>query len=133
MKVRVHIPHELLLWDEHEERKCRVEVLVMGLLVSPHHLFPHLMRTMTVPTSHVFGGHFVHVLVILRQDLEAADRTLTPWVVAMMHCPWYNSNLAHQGERQAEIAMRVIEPLLVEHKVAIVVAGHVHGELDYLS
>lgn len=63
----------------------------------------------------------------MAQDLESADRTLTPWLVAMMHCPWYNSNLAHQGERQAETAMRAIEPLLYQHKAAITIAGHVHG------
>lgn len=45
-----------------------------------------------------------------------------------MHCPWYNSNLAHQGERQAETAMRAMEPLLYQHKAAIVIAGHVHGK-----
>lgn len=61
------------------------------------------------------------------QDLESADRTLTPWLVAMMHCPWYNSNLAHQGERQTETAMRTMEPLLYQHKAAVVVSGHVHG------
>ena len=52
---------------------------------------------------------------------------MTPWLVAMMHCPWYNSNLAHQGERQAETAMRAMEPLLYQHKAAVVITGHVHG------
>lgn len=61
------------------------------------------------------------------QDLESTDRSLTPWLVAMMHCPWYNSNLAHQGERQAETAMRAMEPLLYQHKAAVVITGHVHG------
>lgn len=58
------------------------------------------------------------------------DREVTPWIVTMFHCPWYNSNTAHQGERQAETAMRVMEPLLYAHKVAVVVTGHVHGELN---
>ena len=66
--------------------------------------------------------------VDLRQDLEALDRSVTPWVIAMMHCPWYNSNLAHQGERQTLTAMRAMEPLLYKHKTAVVIAGHVHGE-----
>ncbi|CAM9158106.1 unnamed protein product [Pylaiella littoralis] len=63
----------------------------------------------------------------LQKDLESADRTLTPWLVAMMHCPWYNSNLAHQGERQTETAMRAVEPLLYQHKAAVVISGHVHA------
>ncbi|CAN0095813.1 unnamed protein product, partial [Hapterophycus canaliculatus] len=62
----------------------------------------------------------------LQKDLESTDRTLTPWLLAMMHCPWYNSNLAHQGERQAETAMGAMEPLLYQHKAAITIAGHVH-------
>lgn len=61
------------------------------------------------------------------QDLESTDRDMTPWLVVMMHCPWYNSNLAHQGERQAETAMRAMEPLLYQHKAAVVITGHVHG------
>ncbi|CBN76693.1 conserved unknown protein [Ectocarpus siliculosus] len=63
----------------------------------------------------------------LQKDLESADRALTPWLVVMMHCPWYNSNLAHQGERQAETAMRAMEPLLHQHKAAVVITGHVHA------
>lgn len=63
----------------------------------------------------------------MQKDLESTDRTLTPWVVVMMHCPWYNSNLAHQGERQAETAMRTMEPLFHKHKIAVVIAGHVHA------
>ncbi|CAM9492658.1 unnamed protein product [Scytosiphon promiscuus] len=63
----------------------------------------------------------------LQKDLEFTDRTVTPWLIVMMHCPWYNSNLAHQGERQAETAMRAIEPILYQHKAAIIIAGHVHA------
>ena len=28
----------------------------------------------------------------LRRDLAAIDRAATPWVIVMMHAPWYNSN-----------------------------------------
>ncbi|CAM9192450.1 unnamed protein product [Choristocarpus tenellus] len=63
----------------------------------------------------------------LVKDLESADRSVTPWVVVVMHCPWYNTNLAHQLERQAGAAMRSMEPLLFLHKAALVVAGHVHA------
>lgn len=34
----------------------------------------------------------------LLQDLAHLDRAKTPWLVAAMHCPWYNSNTAHYGE-----------------------------------
>ncbi|CAN0590074.1 unnamed protein product, partial [Ectocarpus sp. 12 AP-2014] len=28
----------------------------------------------------------------LKQDLDGCDRSRTPWLVAMFHCPWHNSN-----------------------------------------
>jgi acid phosphatase type 7 len=31
----------------------------------------------------------------LRRDLVAVDHRRTPWVVALMHVPWYNTNRAH--------------------------------------
>lgn len=46
----------------------------------------------------------------------------------MFHCPWYNSNLEHQGERQAATAMKVMEPLLFQYRTALIASGHVHGE-----
>lgn len=61
------------------------------------------------------------------QDLNATDRSLTPWLVAMFHCPWHNSNLEHQGERQAMTAMRAMEPVLFRHRTSFVISGHVHG------
>ncbi len=37
----------------------------------------------------------------LIQDLAHLDRSKTPWVIAAMHAPWYNSNTAHYGEGNA--------------------------------
>ena len=31
-------------------------------------------------------------------DLASVDRDVTPWVIVVMHCPWYNSNTAHYGK-----------------------------------
>lgn len=69
-----------------------------------------------------------HSICTIMQDLGSTDRSLTPWVIVMFHCPWHNSNLGHQTERQALTAMRTMEPLLFEHKTALVISGHVHGE-----
>ncbi|CAN0495769.1 unnamed protein product, partial [Ectocarpus sp. 12 AP-2014] len=60
-------------------------------------------------------------------DLDGCDRSRTPWLVAMFHCPWHNSNLAHPGERMAATAMRAMEPVLFQNKASLVVAGHVHA------
>ncbi|PWA80459.1 purple acid phosphatase 22 [Artemisia annua] len=61
----------------------------------------------------------------LANDLAKIDRIKTPWVVVLLHAPWYNSNLAHQGEGES---MRVaMEEMLYNSAVDLVFAGHVHA------
>ena len=67
----------------------------------------------------------------LKEELEALARrrSATPWLVVMMHCPFYSSNAAHQNEAQA-ILMRDahgFEELLNQHGAAAVISGHVHA------
>lgn len=57
----------------------------------------------------------------LREDLAKVDRARTPWLIAAMHAPWYNSNLAHQLE--AEDMRSVMEPILFSYGVDLVFAG----------
>lgn len=55
------------------------------------------------------------------------DRAKTPWLIAVLHAPWYNSNTAHQGEDESIDMMAAMEPLLYQYNVDIVFAGHVHA------
>lgn len=64
-------------------------------------------------------------LTWLEHALAAVNRTSTPWVVAHVHQPMYNSNTAHQAE--GEELRRAMEPLFTRYKVDIVFAGHVHA------
>ncbi|XP_065616749.1 purple acid phosphatase 22-like [Quercus suber] len=58
-------------------------------------------------------------------DLAKIDRNKTPWVVVLLHAPWYNTNTAHQGEGDS---MRIaMEELLYNARVDVVFAGHVHA------
>ncbi|XVF55690.1 hypothetical protein PTKIN_Ptkin06aG0057100 [Pterospermum kingtungense] len=34
----------------------------------------------------------------LVSDLGKVDRKKTPWIIVLLHAPWYNTNLAHKGE-----------------------------------
>lgn len=61
----------------------------------------------------------------LLADLGTVDRSVTPWVVTVLHAPWYNSNTAHQLEGEA--MRESMEPLLYAAGVDIVFAGHVHA------
>ena len=63
----------------------------------------------------------------LQAELAAVNRSLTPWLVAALHAPFYNSNDAHQGEHEPEVWRAVGEPLFHSAGVDFVFAGHVHA------
>ncbi|KAG9135099.1 hypothetical protein Leryth_011592 [Lithospermum erythrorhizon] len=61
----------------------------------------------------------------LEDELPKVDRTETPWLIILMHAPWYNSFNYHYMEGET---MRVMyEPWFVKYKVDLVFAGHVHA------
>ncbi|XP_030532445.1 purple acid phosphatase 22-like [Rhodamnia argentea] len=61
----------------------------------------------------------------LQHDLAKIDRKTTPWVIVLLHAPWYNTNTAHQGE--GESMRKAMEELLCGARVDLVFAGHVHA------
>ncbi|XP_010532805.1 PREDICTED: purple acid phosphatase 23 isoform X2 [Tarenaya hassleriana] len=61
----------------------------------------------------------------LKEDLARVDRTVTPWLVAAMHPPWYNSYSSHYQE--FECMRQEMEELLYQYRVDIVFSGHVHA------
>jgi hypothetical protein len=63
----------------------------------------------------------------LEEDLQTVDRKLTPWVIVVMHCPWYSSNVDHYGEKQTVLMRGDMEPLFYKYRVNIAFMGHVHA------
>lgn len=61
----------------------------------------------------------------LVKDLANVDRNRTPWIIVLLHAPWYNTNSAHQGE--GENMRKAMEPLLYNARADIVFVGHVHA------
>ncbi|XP_014496019.1 purple acid phosphatase 22 [Vigna radiata var. radiata] len=61
----------------------------------------------------------------LQSDLANIDRAKTPWLIVLLHAPWYNTNEAHQGE--GESMRQAMEQLLYNARVDLVFAGHVHA------
>ncbi|KAJ3678404.1 hypothetical protein LUZ60_002207 [Juncus effusus] len=61
----------------------------------------------------------------LQADLAKVDRKKTPWLIALIHAPWYNTNEAHQKE--GEKMRQSLEPLLYAARTDVIFAGHVHA------
>lgn len=61
----------------------------------------------------------------LQADLSRVNKTKTPWIIALFHVPWYNSNAAHRGE--GDDMRAAMEPLLYGAKVDIAFSGHIHA------
>lgn len=53
------------------------------------------------------------------------DRSVTPWLIVVLHAPWYNTNYAHQGNGDA--MKEAMEGELYKAHVDLVVTGHVHA------
>jgi hypothetical protein len=63
----------------------------------------------------------------LAAQLAAVDRELTPWVVVELHRPMYN-NEDYPADYNTGLRIRTaLEPLLLQHSVDLVLAGHYHS------
>lgn len=61
----------------------------------------------------------------LEQEFKKINRAETPWLIVLLHSPFYNSNNYHYMEGEG---MRVMyEHWFVQNKVDLVFAGHVHS------
>ncbi|KAF7147914.1 hypothetical protein RHSIM_Rhsim03G0076800 [Rhododendron simsii] len=58
-------------------------------------------------------------------DLAKVDRSVTPWLIALLHTPWYNTNKAHKGS--GDSMREAMEEMLYRARVDVVYAGHVHA------
>ena len=61
----------------------------------------------------------------LENDLERVNRKQTPWIIAVFHAPWYNSNSKHYKENEPQ--RRKYELILYKFGVDVAVNGHVHS------
>ncbi|KAF8013513.1 hypothetical protein BT93_I1376 [Corymbia citriodora subsp. variegata] len=78
-----------------------------------------------VLSSYSAYGKYTPQYKWLEQELPKVNRTETPWLIVMMHSPWYNSYNYHYMEGET---MRVMfEPWFVKYKVDVVFSGHVHA------
>ena len=62
----------------------------------------------------------------LQNDLALVNRTVTPWIIVVMHCPWYSSNVNHYADSQTILMRESMEDMFYQYNVNIVFNGHVH-------
>ncbi|CAH2051635.1 unnamed protein product [Thlaspi arvense] len=78
-----------------------------------------------VLASYSAYGKYTPQYTWLEEEFPKVNRTETPWLIVLMHSPWYNSYDYHYMEGET---MRVMyEPWFVKYKVDVVFAGHVHA------
>ncbi|XP_077219965.1 purple acid phosphatase 2-like isoform X2 [Tasmannia lanceolata] len=78
-----------------------------------------------VLSSYSAYGKYTPQYTWLEQELPKVDRNETPWLIVLLHSPWYNSYNYHFMEGET---MRVMfESWFVQYKVDVVFAGHVHA------
>ncbi|KAK1271852.1 Purple acid phosphatase 2 [Acorus gramineus] len=78
-----------------------------------------------VLSSYSAYGKYTPQFKWLEEEFSKVNRSETPWLIVLMHSPWYNSYYYHYMEGET---MRVMyEPWFVQHKVDVVFAGHVHA------
>jgi hypothetical protein len=63
----------------------------------------------------------------LVSDFLSINRTATPWIIVINHCPWYSSNIDHYAEEQTILMRESMEHLFYKNKVNMVLSGHVHA------
>lgn len=61
----------------------------------------------------------------LVDTLSNIDRSITPWVMVLMHNPLYDTFTGHRNERHRNT--RALKTLFAEHRVDLVVGGHDHS------
>ncbi|GAB4837869.1 prolyl aminopeptidase [Ancistrocladus abbreviatus] len=78
-----------------------------------------------VLASYSAYGKYTPQFKWLEAEFPKVNRSETPWLIVLMHAPWYNSYNYHYMEGET---MRVMyEPWFVKYKVDVVFAGHVHA------
>nr|KAJ0227983.1 hypothetical protein LSAT_V11C100007280 [Lactuca sativa] len=72
-----------------------------------------------------FVGMYTPQYKWVMSELPKVNRSETPWLIVVMHCPLYSSYVHHYMEGET---MRVMyEQYFVQYKVDVVFSGHIHA------
>jgi hypothetical protein len=68
-------------------------------------------------------------LEFLEADLASVDRTITPWLIAGGHRPWYSTG---GSDNICTPCQTAFEPLLYKYGVDLAIFGHVHNSQRFV-
>ena len=63
----------------------------------------------------------------LLSELKIVNRSVTPWLIVILHCPLYTTFQTHHTEFFTTEAHAILESIFVKHTVNFVIAGHIHA------
>jgi hypothetical protein len=90
------------------------------------HGFVHII----VLNSYTYSGVGSEQYIWLQEELQTRfDRTITPWLMVVFHCPFYTTFDSHVDEVQSRTMKHAMEPLFIEYGVNFVLSGHDHAYL----
>ncbi len=148
---------QVYLSFESRYRMPQIKPAEFGLIQIPSSINPHTSKPYCCPSvflsEYNYGNSFysfdygsAHIIFInpytpsdnsspqykwLESDLINArikfNSKLVRWIIIVTHCPWYNSNTAHQNEDQTTQMKANLEPLVNKFKVNLIISGHVHA------
>ncbi|KAH7282213.1 hypothetical protein KP509_35G019500 [Ceratopteris richardii] len=78
-----------------------------------------------VLSSYSAYGKYTPQWIWLHDELKRVDRTITPWLIILVHTPLYDSNRAHYMEGEGMRAE--FETWFLKYKVDAVFSGHAHA------
>jgi len=80
---------------------------------------------LSLNSEDLFFWHELPQYIWLEADLAEVDRSVTPWIVAGFHTPWYCSNVRHNDS--GDSMRQSYEDIFYKYGVDLVLMGHVHA------
>jgi len=78
--------------------------------------------------TYVTPGEVYDQVEWFHEDVAKLNRHDTPWLIVLIHAPWYNSNVYHQNVYEPHYwTQTLFEQAFLDNGVDLVLNGHVHS------
>ncbi|GAX28905.1 hypothetical protein FisN_20Lh216 [Fistulifera solaris] len=114
------------------QKSCSTPSEFLGYYVygNSFYAYRHGLVHIIVLNSYTYSGVGSEQYLWLQEELQTRfDRTVTPWLMVVFHCPFYTTFDSHVDEVQSRTMKHAMEPLFVKYGVNFVLSGHDHAYL----